>query len=340
LTRYFTAKRVFLNDPGFWVLRLFGGIGLGVTRRLSCERPVVVVVLGQERMMFFTRKYRVATAAALMSLLLVPGAAYPQDPHSTGNSAAASSGMKPGQETAACPSDENERAPLAYRILLIGDACEVLPLRAAAIGFCSRRGAPATACTKDDERVEAQLRAMGKRGETIAEIRVQVLEILQSRNACAAWYQEVDTDPADTFRSLEFFLDENGPLYISSMKGGGDGQRLKQPYVASAYENAGRNATIQLNAHGAFFNRTTVVLEPYPGGGPLVRRGLHTLLVGSYSGNTSAAQVTTMLHELGHIVGRIPEDRDSWDGLSSRNTVEVLHYCRPEIDAFTHRGHR
>jgi len=288
--------------------------------------------------MFFTIKYRVATTAALMSLLLVPGASYPQDPHSTGNSAIASSGIKPGQEITACSSDESERAPLAYRILPIGDACEVLPLRASAIGFCPLRGAIATACTKDDERVEAQLRAMGKRGETIAEVRAQVLEILQSRNACAAWYQEVDPDPADTFRSLEFFLDENGPTSIFSMKGGEGAQRLKQPYVASAYENAGRNATIQLNAHGAFFKRTTEIFEPYPGGGPLLRKGLHTLSVASYSGNTPPAQVTTMLHELGHIVGRIPEDSDSWDGLSARNTVEVLHHCRPEIDAVTHRG--
>ena len=118
-------------------------------------------------------------------------------------------------------------------------------------------------------------------------------------------------------------------------------QVLKQPYVASSYENAGRNSRIQLNAKGAFFNRTSEVLEPFRGGGPLLRRGgLHALSVASYGGNTSAAQVTTLLHELGHVVGRIPEDNDSLDGLSSRNTREVLRYCRPEIDAIARRGHR
>jgi hypothetical protein len=241
--------------------------------------------------------------------------------------------MKLGQEPAACRREEDAVAPLPYRVLSLGDACEALRLGSAPIGLCPLRSAPSMACTKDDQRVEAQLRAFGKRGETIAEVRVQVLEILQSRNACSAWYHEVDADPAGTFRSLEFLLDENGPPYIFSVKQSGGARLLKQPYVASAYENAGRNARIQINANGAFFNRATEVFEPFPGGGPLLRKGLHTLSVASYSGSTSAAQVTTMLHELGHVTGRIPEDSDSWDGLSARNTVEVLRFCRPEIDA-------
>jgi hypothetical protein len=286
--------------------------------------------------MFFSRK-RAAAAAALLSLLLVPGATYPQVPHLAGSFATAR--LKPEQGPASCPKEEVVFPP-SHRILPIEDACEVLPLGAVPGVFCSRRGGTSTACTKDDERVEAQLRAMGKRGETIAEVRAQVLEILQSGNACAAWYQEVDTDPAATFRSLEFLLDESGPPYIYIMRNSDVSQVLKQPYVASSYENAGRNTRIRVNAKGAFFNRTSEVLEPFPGGGPLLRRGgLHALSVASYGGNTSAAQVTTMLHELGHVVGRIPEDSDSFDGLSSRNTREVLRFCRPEIDAVA-RGSR
>jgi hypothetical protein len=287
--------------------------------------------------MFFSRKQRAAAAAALLNLLLVPGATYPQVSHLAGSLATAR--LKPEQGPASCTKEEVV-SPTSHRILPIEDACEVLPPGAAPIAFCPRRGATGAACTKDDERIEAHLRDMGKPGETISEVRAQVLEILQSRNACAAWYQEVDADPAGTFRSLEFFLDKSGPSFIYSRKDDGGAQSLKQPYVASAYENAGRNARIQLNANGAFFNRTTEVIEPFPGGGPLLRKGLHRLSVASYSGSSSAAQITTMLHELGHIVGRIPEDSDSWDGLSARNTVEVLHYCRPEIDAVARRGQR
>lgn len=288
--------------------------------------------------MFFSRKQRAVAAAALLNLLLVPGATYPQVPHLSGSFA--TSRLKPEQGPASCPKEEAV-SPLSHRILPIEDACEALPPGAVPIAFCPRHGDTGAACTKDDERVEAQLRAMGNRGETIAQVRAQVLEILQSRNACAAWYQEVDADPAGTFRSLEFLLDENGPPYIHIMRDSNGAQVLKQPYVASSYENAGRNTRIRLNAKGAFFNRISEVIEPIPGAGPLLRRGgLHALSVASYGGNTSAARVTTMLHELGHVVGRIPEDNDSVDGLSSRNTREVLRYCRPEIDAIARRGHR
>lgn len=287
--------------------------------------------------MFFARKCRFVAVAALLSVLLVPSATYPQAPHLAGSFATAL--LKPERGPASCPKEEAV-SPLSHRILPIEDACEVLPPGAVPIVFCPRRGDTGAACTKDDERVEAQLRVMGKRGDTIAEIRLQALEILQSSNACSAWFREVDADPAATFRSLDFFLDEAGPQYILSVKDVGGAVRLKQPYVASAYENAGRNARIRLNANGAFFNRTTEIFELYPGRGPMQRRGLHSLSVASYSGSTAAAQITTMLHELGHIVGRIPEDSDSWDGLSARNTAEVLHKCRPEIDSLTRKGLR
>lgn len=288
--------------------------------------------------MLLSRKLLVAIAAALVFSLLVPSAAHPQYQRLAGSPSVAGSAQL-GQNPAFCPAEEDEVAPLSHRNLLAGDFCDSLPISIRASGFCGVRASD-NVCVKEDSRVQARLIAMGKRGEIIAAVRAQVLEILQSRNACSAWYQEVDADPAGTFRSLEFFLDENGPPYIYSMKDPVGGLRLKQPYVASAYENAGRNATIQVNAKGAFFNRATEVLELYPGRGPSLRRGLHILSVASYSGSSSAAQVTTMLHELGHIVGRIPEDSDSWDGLSARNTAAVLRFCRPEIDTVARGGHR
>jgi hypothetical protein len=290
--------------------------------------------------MILIKKHRVAAAAALLLLLVVPGVAYSQNSRLGGSLAAAGSEMKPEQESAPCATEEDEIAPLAHRILLAGEFCEALPPNVRANSFCPVRGASAAACTNEEERVQRQLLGMGKRGETIAEARDQVLEILQSRNACAAWYQEADPDPASTFRSLEFFVDEKGPQHAYSMKDGQGERFLKQPYVASAFENAGRNAVIQFNARGAFFNRTSEVFEQDAGGGPLLRRGWHVLSVASYSGNTTAAQITTMLHELGHIVGRIPPDNDSWDRLSARNTAEVLRFCRPEIDAVARKGHR
>jgi hypothetical protein len=288
--------------------------------------------------MFAGTKYRAAIAAAFLYLLLVPDVSFSQNPPLAGNLAVPASGMNLPQEPGTCAQEE-EVAPLSYRILLIGESCGPQTPDGQANGFCSRCGAPAAACKKDEERVQMQLLAMGRRGDIIARVRDQVLEILQTRNACTAWYQEVDADPAATFRSLEFVLEEKAPPYVYSMREGRDAQRFKHPWVASSIENAGRNSTIRLNANGAFFNRSSQVFEQAGDGGLPRLGGVHTLLVDSYSGATTAAQLTTMLHELGHIVGRIPEDSDSWDGQSARNTAEVLRYCRPEIKANTGRSH-
>jgi hypothetical protein len=43
--------------------------------------------------------------------------------------------------------------------------------------------------------VVLELSALGKLGDTIARAREQVIDILQNRNACAAWFQEADPDP-------------------------------------------------------------------------------------------------------------------------------------------------
>jgi hypothetical protein len=175
------------------------------------------------------------------------------------------------------------------------------------------------------------LLALGPPGETISRVRDQVLKILENENGCTAWFQEVDPDPAGTFRSLNFMLDENGPSYVFAIKEIGQAEIFKHPYVARSWENAGRNATIHLNPNGAFFKRASAVLERDRKGGPWGLGGLHELRVATYSGNSAPAQITALLHELGHITGRLPEDGDSLDGQSGRNTSEVLRHCRSEI---------
>src|ERR1700675_736955 len=50
-----------------------------------------------------------------------------------------------------------------------------------------------------DERILLELSPLGKAGDTIARAREQVLEILQQNNACTAWFQESDPDPAEVF---------------------------------------------------------------------------------------------------------------------------------------------
>jgi hypothetical protein len=191
-----------------------------------------------------------------------------------------------------------------------------------------------------DDCVVLELSALGKPGDTVARAREQVIDILENGNACSAWFQEVAPDPAEVFRSLHFELEMKGSSYVYGMRDNERGQLFKHPWAARSMENGGLNSTILLNANGPFFNRTSRILQldqrgtfAWPGGNRL-------LVVSSYNGNTPEAQITILLHELGHIIGRLPEDDDSWDGRSLRNTSEVSRHCKTETRAAAHNGSR
>jgi hypothetical protein len=125
-----------------------------------------------------------------------------------------------------------------------------------------------------------------------------------------------------------------GPSYVYGIRDIERGELLKHPWGARSIEYGGRDSTIILNANGPFFNRTSVVMQLDPRGMMLARpEGIRLLTTSSYEGNTPGAQITILLHELGHIIGRLPEDDDSWDGRSSRNTSEVLRHCKAETHA-------
>jgi hypothetical protein len=192
--------------------------------------------------------------------------------------------------------------------------------------------------SNNDDRVLLELSALGKRGDTIARAREQVLDILQNGNACTAWFQEADPDPAEVFRSLHFELEMEGPSYVYSMRDGQHGELLKHPWAARSIEYGGRNSTILLNANGPFFNRNSVIMELDPNGMLARPAGIRMLTTSSFEGNTPGARITILLHELGHIIGRLPEDDDSWDGRSSRNTSEMLRHCKDETRAAAHHS--
>ncbi len=166
-----------------------------------------------------------------------------------------------------------------------------------------------------------------------------LLEILQYGNGCAVWFQEADPDATEVFRSLHFKLEMRGTSYVYGMTDK-RGQLFKHPWAARSIEKAGRDATIQLNANGPFFNQTSHIMQLDPGGMFMRPSGNLTLTISSYNGDTPEAQITILLHELGHIIGRLPEDDDSWDGRSSRNTSEVLRHCKTETRAAAHHSPR
>ena len=179
----------------------------------------------------------------------------------------------------------------------------------------------------------AELAALGKRGAKIARAREEVLEILRSENACTSWFQSKDKTPADTFRSLAFELDLHGPQDIFAFLQDQATMLVRQPYVARATQDGGPHTMITINAAGAFYRSQGQLQRTVQEGGPAIREGAHLLTVGSFRGDTLPAQIVTLLHEFGHVIGLLPEDADDLDGKSARNTDEVLRHCRAEIMA-------
>jgi len=194
------------------------------------------------------------------------------------------------------------------------------------------------ACAGPNDPTQLQLDAMGKAGKKISQAREKVLEILETENACRAWFQEKDSNPAATFRTLSFQLDRHGDEFVLESRDRSPMNILRSPYVARVTQGDGPYGTVTLNAKGAFFSSIAWILEVQKEGGPASFRGTRLLRVGPYDGNTLPAQVITLLHEFGHVLDLLPADQDNVDGKSVENTNEVLRLCSAEINAQSRHG--
>jgi hypothetical protein len=201
------------------------------------------------------------------------------------------------------------------------------------INNCQHAVIAAAACKNYEELLQADLLALGKSGQKVARAREKVLEILSEPNSCADWYRTKDSNPVETFRTLNFEIDRKGTSFISEVRVDTNSFLLFNPYVARVIQEGGEYQTITLNAEGAFFQPQATVIEQPKGGGPAQLRGSHRLGVGPYLGGTPQAQVVTLLHELGHLVGLLSRDEGDVNGKSVQNTEEMLRYCRAEIES-------
>jgi hypothetical protein len=206
------------------------------------------------------------------------------------------------------------------------------------IAMAPRPARSQSAITDD---VSAELAALGERGEVISRVREQTFGVLDSENSCSAWFREVAPDAAEVFQSLHYEIEKDGPSYVQHMRNTDGTNLFKHPWTARTTENSGRDSAIALNPSGAFFRpNLPLVNVDRLGGREWMTGDMHRLAIASYSGNTARAQITTLLHELGHVVGRLPEDNDTWDGSSTRNTEEVLRHCKHQINAAAERESR
>ena len=187
------------------------------------------------------------------------------------------------------------------------------------------------------DRVALELATMGKHGEVVEDVRERVIAVLQTNDACSEWYEQSNPDVVNIFRSLHYTIENDQPSYTLRRWDDQGRQTLKYPWGAHVIQYGGREAIVHLNVNGPFFRRNSPILDLGP------KRWIghldHTRLgIAEFSGDTTEAQLTILLHELGHVIGRLPLDTDSWDGQSSRNTQEVLRHCKPEISEVRHKN--
>ncbi|MBS1840256.1 MAG: hypothetical protein JSS69_08490 [Acidobacteria bacterium] len=165
----------------------------------------------------------------------------------------------------------------------------------------------------------------------VAHARERVLAILREENGCTAWFREADPDAAGVFESLQIGIAKKKQEFVQRTTNERGEHSYRHPWGGRSNQMAGPGSLVQVNPDGPFFTVTLPVVETRPGGQILFFGGFRILTVGGFPGDSPEAQTTILLHELAHVIGRIPEDDDSWDGRSSRNTDEVLRNCRGEI---------
>ena len=225
----------------------------------------------------------------------------------------------------------------------VGAPCDVpsvftAPVIAPPVNPCNSSRLSNQGCVPLHDVVQEKLATLGKPGQKILRARDKILEILETENACTAWFHEKDANPAATFRTIGFTLDDKGQEYVLETPDNASREMLHFPYVAKVIPGEGAYSNVVINRNGGFFYPMVPVQKGRrePGGPGFLSQ--HALRVGSYWGDTLSAQVLALLHEFGHVIDRLPEDASDQGEQSAQNTNEVLRYCRAEIESSVKRG--
>jgi hypothetical protein len=188
---------------------------------------------------------------------------------------------------------------------------------------------PGPGCPLQPIAPASKLSAGDKRQAAILGIRERALRILSGENACSAWFREKEPDALETFRTLSFALDPKAQDFITETRT--SMHRTFYPWVAKVMQGGGPYQVVTLNVSGAFFRPSAYVHVVPPEGGPAIGGGARSLRVGPYLGGTVEAQLTTVLHELGHTIGLLEFDEGDVAGKSAHNTELVLEHCQSQI---------
>lgn len=195
---------------------------------------------------------------------------------------------------------------------------------------CREIQAGAYACSDPEVELRSAMLARGKKGQLILQARDEALRILQGDNACSAWFRTKDPHAADTFKTLTYDVDSKSADYVAETSTS-DLRVYSNPYVATVVQAGGSYQTVTLNAGGAFFRRLAYIRAFSQDGGGGRFTGTRYLRVGPFAGNSPEAQITTLLHEFGHVIDLLEIDEGDVDGKSVHNTDLVVRHCRCEI---------
>ncbi len=243
---------------------------------------------------------------------------------------------------APCTMDSGSAVVAAYAATPVtsdaGAPCDTPSVSVSPVNPCNPAARPGQiGCDGPKDRVQDDLAIMGKTGQKILRARDKVLEILQTENACSAWLRGMDSNPAATFRTLNYVVDRRGEAFVHVSRDTASQYIFRDPYVARVGQDTGAYATITLNAGGAFFQTQAAVLVGFGDGGLSKISGPRLMNIGPYPGDSVAGQMLALLHEFGHVLNLLPVDFNNEDGKSVQNTAEVLRFCRAEIESKVRR---
>ena len=187
----------------------------------------------------------------------------------------------------------------------------------------------------------AKQRKSTKSEVALQRARERTFSILRDENGCSAWFRQADPDAAAVFKSLKIGIARKNHEFVLRTTDARGVHSYKHPWGARSSQLAGRSSLVEVNPEGPFFMLRLPVADAGEGGDQFrYYGGSRTLTVGGFPGDSSEAQITILLHELAHVIGRIPKDDDSWDGRSGRNTEEVLRNCHGEVLDYAQRPFR
>ena len=249
----------------------------------------------------------------------------PLSPPSSANPCSVDGSFNGNRSVAALPGDPSSASSCSHALSKASAPLLVVP--------CNLSTQAITPCSASADVVRDDLNTMGKQGQSILHARDKVLAVLQTENACTDWYRTKSPDPAAVFRTLTFSVDRDGDGFVRETPATQGMEMIRNPWVASVVQDGGPHSTVTINANGAFFFPAANMVEDRFQGGPLDFHGARAIQVGPYVGGSFRAQVLVLLHEFGHVIDLLPEDRDDRDGKSRQNTLDVLRACRAEVES-------